>query len=288
MKIALSTVACTDWTLERVVTFAEEAGYEGIDHRTFGHGSTGLVYDPCLVGPTKLRGLLSAHGLESSSLATSVRYDAPVFPPVLGRVVTDFEASVKTTKAMVRVAASIECPNVRVWGFELPKGERRASGLRRILQRLEMALTTARHTGVKLVLENGGSFPLASDLAEIIARVGNPLLQASYNPAVGHAAGEDVVEAVRSLSGSLALVKLKDLRGNEPVALGAGDVPLEPLVGELVRRGFGGWGVVEWDRLWMKGAPDPSSTLRASAATVYKWIGAAQATARAGRAAAMA
>ncbi|MEM7755677.1 MAG: TIM barrel protein [Planctomycetota bacterium] len=284
MKIALSTLACSDWTLEHIVTFAESAGYEGLDHRTFGHGSTGLVYDPCLVGPGKLRGLLGAHGLESSSLATSIRYDAPVFPPVLGRVISDYEASVKATKSMVRTAASIECPHVRVFAFELPKGESRSSGLRRIQQRLEMALTTARHTGVKLVLENGGSFPLASDLAEIITRINNPLLMACYNPVVGHAAGEDIVQAVRMLGRMLAIVKLKDLRGLEPVAIGDGDVPLEPMIGELVRRKFNGWGVVEWDRLWFKDSEkavsDPTAVLEASAATAYKWVGAAQATAR--------
>lgn len=290
MKIALSTVACSDWTIERIVTFAEEAGYEGIDHRTFGHGSTGLVYDPCLVGPAKLRGLLGSRGLESSSLATSIRYDAPVFPPVLGRVITDFEASVKATKAMVRVAASIECPNVRVFLFELPKGESRASGLRRILQRLEMALTTARHTGVRLVLENGGSFPLAADLAEIIDRVNHPLLKASYNPAVARAFGEDPIDGVRTLGDMLALVKLKDLRGHEPAPIGSGELPLERLVGELIRRRFTGWGVVEWDRLWFRdperAQADPSSTLQGAAATIYKWIGAAQATARSDRTAA--
>ena len=288
MKIALSTVACSDWTLERIVTFAEEAGYEGIDHRTFGHGSTGLVYDPCLVGPGKLRGLLGAHGLESSGLATSIRYDHPVFPPVLGRVLTDYEASVKQTKSMVRVAASIECPYVRVFAFELPNGERRAGGVRRIQERLEMALTTARHTGVKLVLENGGSFPLASDIAEIIERIDNPLLTAGYNPIAGLAFGEDPVEAVRTLGRSLSVVKLKDHRGGEPVAIGSGEVPLERMVGELIRGGFTGWGVVEWDRLWMKDAPDPTGTLQASAATAYRWVGAAQAAARSDRSPAMA
>jgi len=288
MKIALSTVACSDWTLERIVTLAEEAGYEGIDHRTFGHGSTGLVYDPCLVGPSKVRRLLGAHGLESSGLATSIRYDAPVFPPVLGRVITDFEASVKQTKAMVRVAASIECPNVRVYAFELPRGESRASGLRRIMQRLDMALATARHTGVRLVLENGGSFPLASDIAEIIARVNNPLLMAGYNPAVGFAAGEDVVEAVRTLGRSLAVVKLKDLRGTEIVPIGSGEVPLERMTTALVKSGFGGWAVVEWDRMWMQDAPDPSATLQGAAATAYRWVGAAQAAARSERTPAMA
>jgi sugar phosphate isomerase/epimerase len=280
MRIALSTVACPQWSLEKIVAFADEAGYEGIEHRTFGHGSTGLVYDPCLVGPQKVRRLLGAHGLESASLATSIRYDDPVFPPVIGRVLTDFEASVKQTKSMVRVAASIECPNVRVFAFELPKGESRASGLRRIEERLRLALTTARHTGVRLVLENGGSFPLASDLAEIIDRIGNPLLRASYNPIAAIIAGEDPVEGVRTLGRSLAVVKLKDFKDTSPCPIGEGGASSEAMVRELIARGFDGWGVIEWDRMWLDDLADPEDALRNDAATAYRWIGAAQAARR--------
>ncbi len=276
MKIALSTVACTDWTLERIVAFAEEAGFEGLEHRTFGHGSTGLVYDPCLVGPQKVRRLTNAHGLENACLATSIRYDEPVFPPVLGRLLQDFERSVKQTKSMVRVAASIECGLVRVFGFELPKGERRASGLRRIRERLELALTTARHTGVKLVLENGGSFPRAEDLAEIIDAISNPLLVAGYNPLVAWASGEDPIAGVKTLANRLALVKLKDAKAGHPVAIGTGEVPLQPMVGELVRRGYRGWATVEFDRLWWPDAGQPEHAVTEGVASVYRWMGAAQ------------
>jgi len=39
MRTAFSTVACPEWTLEDVASFAAEAGFGGVDLRSFGHRS---------------------------------------------------------------------------------------------------------------------------------------------------------------------------------------------------------------------------------------------------------
>jgi sugar phosphate isomerase/epimerase len=291
MKPAFSTVACPDWTLDRIVPFAREAGYAGVELRSFGQtggGQSGsdLACEPCFTSAHKLREAFEHEGVEAACLATSIRYDQIVFPPVIGRVIGDFEAPVRETKRAVATAASIECPFVRVFGFEL-ENESRSSGLPRILQRLEVAATTARHTGVRLLLENGGSFPTAADLRELIERVGSPFLAAAYNPAVAAMAGEDPLAGVRTLGGLLSSVKLRDIcvgdRDHEkpgaPAPLGEGDLDLggvgfEGFVRGLAETGYDGWVTFEYDRMWWRETPDPSDVLRDAAAKITRWSGA--------------
>ncbi|MEL6328671.1 MAG: sugar phosphate isomerase/epimerase family protein [Planctomycetota bacterium] len=271
MRIAFSTVACPEWTLDRAIEFAGEHGFDGLEMRTFGHASFEFVPEPSQTGSAKLRDLFEDAGVEPAVLATSIKYSDPVLPPVLGRVIGDFDRPVRETKHMVEVAARSECPFVRVFGFEFEPGEGRKSGLRRIGQRLELALKTARHTGVRLLLENGGSFNTSSDLLELIEMCESPLLAASYSPAAAMSAGEDPVEGLRRLGSRLEVVKLKDFDEGRPVPIGTGEIPNEEVVRELAARGYRGWCSIEWDRAWLPDLEDPTRVLPRSLDTVRGW-----------------
>jgi fatty-acyl-CoA synthase len=291
MKPAFSTIATPDWTFDRIATLANEAGYTGVELRSFGQtggGQSGsdLTCEPCYTGADKLREMFEHRGVEMSCIATSIRYDRPVFPPVIGYAITDTERAIRETKRAVATAAALGSPFVRVYAFEL-ENESRASGLRRILHRLSLAATTARHTGVRLLLENGGSFPTGADVAEIIGRIGSPFLAAAYNPAVAFAAGEDPVEGVRTLGSLLESVKVRDMivggsetgKAGEPAPLGEGDLDLggigiEGFVRHLVDSGYTGWVTYEHDRLWWPGLGDPEELIRDAAAKLYRWSGA--------------
>lgn len=291
MKPAFSTIACPDWTLDRIVPLAREAGYAGVELRSFGStggGQSGsnLACEPCYTGAEKLRDMFEHNGVEPACIATSIRYDQIVFPPIIGRVICDFERPVRETKLAVATASGIECPFVRVFAFEL-ENESRVNGLRRIIQRLEVAVTTARNTGVRLLLENGGSFPTATDIREVIDRIGSPYLAAAYNPAVAAAADEDPVAGVRTLGPLLETVKLRDMfvsdretaKPGEPAPLGEGDLDLggigiEGFVRHLASIGYKGWVTYEHDRLWWPGLGDPEELIRDAAKKIYRWSGA--------------
>lgn len=275
MKPAFSTIACPENTIDQAIALAGRLGYAGIDLRTFGQrpAAHGFVCEPCLTGSAKLRDAFEDAGVEPACLSTSIRYDAPIFPPVIGRVIGDFEKPVRETREMVRVAAAMECPFVRVFGFELQDGERRTSGMRRIYERLDLAVKTARHTGVRVAIENGGSFPLASDLNEIMDRLDSPWLAACYSPAAAIAGGEDPVEGLRALGSRLEIVRLKDFAHATPVRLGEGEMRVKQTVEALADRGYAGWTVVEHDRMWLESAGDAEPVLADAARKLYQWSG---------------
>ncbi len=283
MKLAFSTVACPEWTLEQVAACAQKAGYQGVDLRTFGSGSTRFACDPALTDPLKIRQMLAPTGCEVACISTSIRYDAPITPPLLGHIIGGTPAGVVETAWAVDLAARLEAPLVRVFAYQIPGSESRASAMARIVDRLELAVATARNTGVRLALENGGSFQTAAEVSELLDRVNSPLLGAAYSPALASLAGEDIKGGVNVLGDRLFSVKLKETRGGVPCALGEGDSHARKIVDVLTTAGFTGWAIYEHDRAWLgDGAASGSEdVLVRSARTFFGWVGARE-TGRAG------
>lgn len=278
MRPAMSTVACPDWTLRMVAEEAERGGWGGVELRTEGTGGVNFACDPALSDAAKVRDLFARSGLKVVTLSTGVAFDAPVFPPVIGYAFTDAEGPIRETKRAVELAAQIDCPTVRVFAFQLHGNESRAAGLRRIVPRLRLAAATARNTGVRVLLENGGSFPTARDLNEIISAVDHPLLAAAYCPAVAAAAGEDPQRGLDLLGSRLLTVKLRDHRAGKACLLGEGELPTQTIVDALRRSGFAGWLVYEHDRAWLGTTPDAAdvrAVLSHAARTLYSWAGSA-------------
>lgn len=275
MKPAFSTVALPDWTLARIAPQLETWGYLAVELRTFGNGSTQTACDPALTAASKVRSMFDKAGMQICSLATGIRYDEIISPPIIGNVISDTERSIRETKGMVDLALALECASVRVFAFELPEGESRKNGMARIVDRLKKATDYCRNSGVKLALENGGTFNTAVDLAEIIDAVGSPLLTASYCPAVAAMAGENIANGINVLGERLVNVKVKDLSDGKPVALGTGDLKVQDTFAALAKSGYTGWVTYEFDRAWLPTAAnvDVSAILTSSAKSMYEWNG---------------
>lgn len=271
MKLAFSTLACPDWTLEQVVAFASSGEFDGVELRTFGHGSTMIACDPAHTAPAKILSQFESAGVIPCCLATGCRFDEPIFPPVVGRVVADIDGSVREAKSMIHLAAASGMPYVRVFGYEFRKRDNPKFAERRVIERLSMVVDAARNTGVKVVIENGGSFATAADLRRLLDEVDHPLLGASYDAAVAADAGESPIEGISTLADRLWLARLKDTRNGSPCRIGEGDLGCEDLVRRLAASRFSGWIVVDWDKLWMPELADSGSVLASSAASVRRW-----------------
>ncbi|MGD9791552.1 MAG: sugar phosphate isomerase/epimerase family protein [Phycisphaerales bacterium] len=273
MKPAFSTVACPHWTLDQIAERAEPWGYQGIELRTFGSGSTQFAGDPALTAPSKTRLLFDRAGIDLACLATSIRFDAPLGPPLLGHVLPSTDTSIAETKDAISLAAKLECPFIRVFGFEIMGSESKARAIQRIASRLALAADACRNRGVRLLIENGGSFATSTDLAEIIDQVNHPLVSAAYSVAAAHGAGEHPSSGINVLSDRLELVRLKDYRGGKPVALGSGEIPNKEAVRALAAREFEGWLVYEYPAAWITDAGgDVVALLAEGSRAMYSWL----------------
>ncbi|MFT3685800.1 MAG: sugar phosphate isomerase/epimerase family protein [Phycisphaerales bacterium] len=233
---AFSTVACREWTLDRVALAAQRLGFGAVELRTFGVDSRAFACDPAMTDAAKVRRLFADAGVSVCSLATGVSFDEVVKPQLLGYVFGDQEVGVRAGRRAVDLAASIECPMVRMFGFRLQprenEGKRRFAGVARVVARLAKVVEHASKTGVKVAFENGGSFGTSAQMLEVIDEIRSPLLVASYNVAAAQAAGERPVEGVARLAaaGSLGMLRVKDVHHGRPVVLGTGEVAVRDAV----------------------------------------------------------
>lgn len=249
----------------------------GVELRSFGEGSTEFACDPALTSGSKVREMFREAGVQVACVATGVRFDAPVFPPVIGHLLPAQDACINEGRHMVTVAQSIGAPMIRVFGFEVSSRESRVSALNRICSRLSMVCDHARGRDVTVLIENGGAFSLASDLVEIIRRIASPQLAACYDPATAFMAGEDPAAAVGTLGRWLRVVRVRDLADGRPVRLGSGMVPLREFL-LAVRAcdeawGTDPWAVHTWDRAWLPELSPAEEVLPAAAAKIIEWSG---------------
>ncbi|MCB9846277.1 MAG: sugar phosphate isomerase/epimerase [Phycisphaeraceae bacterium] len=269
MRSAFSTIACPEWSLSKVAQVAGRARFHAVELRTFGFGPSQLVCEPAHTDPAKTAGLFHARGVAIHSLATSLTFDDPIRPPVLGRVLMDQERAVRQGRRMVDLASAMECECVRVFGFRRHGSESLKACARRIAERLTMVVDHCRHKGVRTLIENGGSFETAGALADLIERADRDnLLFAAYSPAVGASAGESLDTAMGVLGDKLATVKLRESHGGSPAPLGEGECGSLRTLEALRGAGFAGTVVFEYDRLWSAGLDDPTNALASAASRI--------------------
>ncbi len=271
IRTAFSTVACPDWTLDRVARSAAEWGYAGVELRSFGGGGTELACEPALTDPDKVRSLFSGFGLRVASIATGVRFDAPVQPPVLGHILLDREASVHEGQHYVGLARATGADNTRVYAYSGSDKESRRSLVRRISERLRLVCDSARHDAGYVVVENGGSFSGAEDLLWLIESVDHPKLRAAYdlNAAIG--AGDDPRDGLAILGDLTRIVRVREAKSDASRAFV--ETAAEVITGDA-------WAVLEWPRLWDKTLAPPEGVLVDAAVRLTAWAAGTNAASR--------
>jgi len=274
-KIAFSTVACPDWSLRDVARKAAGWEFDGVELRSFGEGSTRFVCDPGLTDAAKVRRIFSGSGVEIAGVATGVKFDDAIFPPVMGNILlSQREAGVPEGRHFVDLAQGIGARYVRTFGFDIPQfppPQTRDGTLNRIAARLAKVCDHARYRDCYVMIENGGSFATAEDLAEIIAKVNSPLLMACYDLFAAHTVGDDIEAGIEMLGPRLAMARLRDRKDGTPVALGEGELPCAEFVKALATQNFGGWVTYEWEKAWLEDLAEPDEVLPGVAKTVYGW-----------------
>lgn len=272
IEIAMSTVACPELTIQHAIELAERTGFDGIEFRTGGVRATRLACDPFLTDEAKTRGELESEGIKALCLATATTFDQPIDPPVLGRL-RDNEPMIREAKRSIDLAAQLECPFVRVFGFQKTERESYKSVLKRVAGRLHYACDHCRNTGTYLAIENGGTFSSAEQLAELVDKVDSPFIRASYDVAIGADAGDEPAQAIAALGSRLGLIRVRDNDENGPVMLGTGVRPGEAFVRTFAEAGFDGSIVYEWERLWFEGLRPADEVLPEAVRKLCDWAG---------------
>lgn len=280
-KFAFSTVATPSWSIARIAEAAAEWDYDAVELYTEGARAANFANDPMMTAETKTADLFDSAGVLPGAICTSIRYDEPVFPPVVGHVVTDTEASIRQTHEAIQLADRIGAGYVRVLPFEALSAGALESTRQRIVKRLELCATQARGTRVRLAIENAGSFVTAKELASILDDIESPAVVASFSIANAHAAGESPEDSVEILGERLGMVRVSDHAQGEPVTLGTGEVPNADVLRLLADRRWRGLITYDWPRAWNESIAEAEQVLPAAVEQMHRWYHGALAAGRA-------
>lgn len=263
MKLAFTTLACPDWTIEQSAQAARDYGYDGIELRLI----DGEILKP---GADLARIARACAGVPICCVDTSVSLAQP--DPA------NRAAQVADGKAMIDMAAALNAPFIRVFGSP-PKDTPR-----------DVAIAAARDTiapladygaahGVCVLLETHDAFcdsPSVMQVLDGTPQAGAGVLWDLLHP---NRVGESTEFTLQTIGDRLRHAHVKD--GVRPsdgspnwplVLLGEGDVPTPAILNKFKAAGYDGWLAVEWEKKWHPELAAPEIALPQHLALLRQWI----------------
>ena len=265
-KLAFSTVACPDWSLERAIDEASRWGYDGLDLRLI----DGLPVDPAMSVADReiVAELLRDRGVHLASVDSTIR-------------LVSEQAEVEVEEellAMLDIAAAWSAPLVRVLGGDPPDGLNESDALVRAGRMLNRISREAELRGVNLGLETQDTFSSSLMVARVMSGVGSPGVGVVWDLLHTHAAGESPAQVWDRLGPRVVAVHLKDARrivddeGWLPAMMGAGEVPIRDCLGVLEGGDYRGWLIVEWEKLSFPDIEEPADVLPHEIDVLKAWL----------------
>lgn len=258
MKVAYSTLACPQWTVEEAVTAAVRDGYDAIEWR---------LADGELIGPEtpesvlrRLRDVPVANGIAIACLDTSCR--------VVQATSQERAETIEAARRMIDRAAYIGASTVRVFGGPLPDGATHATILAPTAEVLQSIGEYAAEHSIIVTLETHDSWSDSANVQTLIHAVASPVVKVLWDIHHTYRSGETPAQSVATLGSSIAYVHVKDGRPvpNIPDAwelclLNEGIVPLQEAYTALKQSGYDGYISLEWEKKWHPEIDEPEVAL---------------------------
>lgn len=269
MKLAFSSLACPDWSLERTLEDARRFGYEGIELRLL----DGQLIGPDLDVATRRRVAkgCSDAGLPIVCVDTSVRIAQPD--------AEERAAQVRAGLEMLELAAEWRAPLIRVFAGP-PAGVSMERAIAGAVECLQVLGERGCELGIAVALETHDAFAGSDSVAVVLREVPGSGAGALWDILHPYRMGEAPVETLDQLRDRLLHVHIKD--GRRPVEgngtdwvltpLGEGDVPVGDILAALHRSGYDGWLAVEWEKKWHPELAEPEVALPQHAALLREYL----------------
>ena len=258
--LSFSTLGCPKWTFEQILKCTVENHYDGIELR----GILGELYLPkCSelnskenIAATRKR--VEDKGKKIVDLGSSATLH---FPEGAER-----QKNLEEGKRFIDLAHGLNCPNVRVYPNNFPKGQDRDKTLDLISKGLLDLGSYAKNSGVRVLMETHGEVLWSDVILQIMKTAEHPNVgivwdifnmweKTKESPAMVH----------EKLKKYIYHVHVKDAKiidgKNKFVMLGMGETPLNEAFKALSKSKFKGYYSFEWEKLWHPEIDEPENVL---------------------------
>ena len=258
LKLSFSTLGCPDWTFDKIISFAAENDYSGIEVR-------GIQREMDLTrckefGPenlaTTLR-LMKDKGLKFVDLGSSaeMHHSDPA----------ERQKQLDEARRFIHLAEQLRCPYVRVFPNKLAK-EDRDKAIDVIVSCLKEVGNYANGTSVMVLMETHGEVVESAVLKRIMDSVNHPKVGLVWDVSnMWTVTKEPPAQVYSVLKKYIRHTHIKDAtlldKGPQYKLMGKGEVPIFEAIDILYKDGYKGYYSFEWEKMWHPEIDEPEVAL---------------------------
>jgi len=259
-RLSFSTLGCPDWAFEKIVDFAVQHSYQGLEIR-------GLLRQMDLPKCPEFSNaqnrkatmtLMRDKGLQFVGLGSSATLH---FAAGAAR-----QKNLDDGKRFIDLAEQIDCPYVRVFPNNFSKDQSRETTLDLISQGLLELAGHAKGSKVTVLMETHGELVKSDDLLSIMN-----VAQHKHSGLVWDIAnmwmvtGEPPEDVYKKLKKFIRHTHIKDANmvDGKPqyTLLGKGEVPIFTGIDALIKDNYKGYYSFEWEKMWHPEIAEPEIAL---------------------------
>jgi sugar phosphate isomerase/epimerase len=256
-KLAFSTLGCPKWDWDTILKYASTSGYEGVEIRCI-QDKLDLPNLPIFNSPEAIAlSLRKAKdlGIKIVDLGSSTALHT--MDPVKRKTQMD------DARKFIDLAAKLECPFIRVYPNEFPKGQDRNKTIDLIIGGLKELGEYCQGSKVTVLMETHGQVVSMDLLHQIMSQADHPhvgLIWDVFN--MWSITKESPTAVYQKLRPYIKHTHIKDAivkadGTHEFVLLGKGNTTIAEAVALLVDQNFKGYYSFEWEKLWHPEIGDP-------------------------------
>lgn len=259
-RLSFSTLGCPDWSFDKIVNFAGEHGYDGIEIRTI---QRNLDLPKCaeFSSPQKIaesRKFVKDKGVKIVTLGAS---SALHHSNVAVR-----KKNLDEAKQFIDLAEQLKCPYIRVFPNDFPKDQERNATIDLIVKGLLELGDYAKGSNVTVLMESHGQVVKTDDLETIMKAAEHEHTGLVWDIVnMWSVTKEPPSQVYNRLKKYIRHTHIKDLNvvnGKEQYTLlGKGEAPVFEGIDALTKGGYNGYFSFEWEKMWHPEIAEPEIAL---------------------------
>jgi len=255
--LSFSTLGCPDWPFEKIVDFAAENNYDGIEFRGIEREldltkCKAFINDEAIAASLKL---MQGKNLKVVDLGSSCELHHAEGE--------ERQKNLDDAKSFIDLAQKLNCPYIRVFPNDFPDNQTHEQTIQLIIEGLQYLGDYASDKNVTVLLETHGKIVYTADLLNIMQQTNHPhtgLVWDAYN--MWSVTKEPPAQVYAFLRNYIKHTHIKDARlinGKEQyVLLGTGDSAIFEAIDLLAKNHYEGYYSFEWEKLWHPEIDDPA------------------------------
>jgi sugar phosphate isomerase/epimerase len=257
MKLAISTLACPNWSLEQIISAASASEIAGIDFRGIGSEIDITKLPQFGADLPETLASLREHHLVMPCLNTSVTLVVP--DP------EKWDLMLQEVQRYAQLASRTATRYMRVFGGSIPKNLTRDEAVHLAQRHLRQAVKICKPNGCQPLLETHDAWITSDQVLQLIHEFDPDDVGVLWDLEHPWRLGESPADTAVGLRRWIRHIHIKDTIRTDgksrPVLLGEGELPLHECLAALQAIGYDGWISLETEKRWHPQGPEPEQSV---------------------------